>query len=182
MTHPQYQPPPGYDLASLAEMVARVAHSGQTRSGGEDYIRHPARISESVWEANPGDYVAVAIAWLHDTIEDTTVTRSSLRDIGFPREIVDAVALLTRGPDEEYEHYIGRLVEFGSDATLVVKLADLNDNLRDLDSSTFSEEKKQTLRARYIDSVAKIAAEQNRREAVGQVVDWQIDRVLAEAA
>lgn len=182
MSQPQYQAPPPYDLAALAEMVARVAHSGQTRSGGEPYITHPARISESLWDVYPGDYIAVAIAWLHDTIEDTTVTRSALRDIGFPREIVDAVTLLTRGPDESYEHYIERLIEFGSDEALRVKLADLHDNLRDLDSSTFSEAKKRTLRDRYTAAVGRIHDEQNRREAVGQVVDWQIGRVLAEAA
>jgi (p)ppGpp synthase/HD superfamily hydrolase len=182
MAQPQYQPPPGYDLAALAEMVARVAHSGQTRSGGEPFITHPARISESVWEASPGDYIPVAIAWLHDTIEDTTVTRSALRDIGFPREVVDAVALLTRGADEPYQHYVDRLIEFGSDDALTVKLADLHDNLRDLDSSAFSSEKKHKLRERYIAAIARIHGEQNRREAVGQVVEWQIGRVLAEAA
>ncbi|MDE2101486.1 MAG: hypothetical protein KGL39_29845 [Patescibacteria group bacterium] len=181
MPHPQYQSPPGYDLAALAEMIARVAHSGQTRFGGEPYINHPARIADSVWDASPGDYITVAIAWLHDTIEDTTVTRTALRDVGLSREIVDGVALLTRSPDESYEHYIDRLIKFGSESVLTVKVADLHDNLRDLEAK-FSDTKRAHLRERYIAALVRISGELNRREAQDQVVRWQLDDVLGEAA
>lgn len=181
MPHPQYQRPADWELRDLAEAVARVAHSGQTRSGGEPYINHAQRVADSAWESGD-NWTAATIAWLHDTIEDTTVTRSALRDIGFPREIVDAVTLLTRSPDESYEHYVDRLIEFASDDALVVKLADLADNLHDLEQSTFSEQKKRTLRERYGVALERILGEQNRREAISQVRTWQFDRVLDEAA
>jgi (p)ppGpp synthase/HD superfamily hydrolase len=138
-------------------------------------------VAESVWEAEE-NYLAATIAYLHDTIEDTTITRATLRAIGFPREIVDAVTMLTSGEDEEYEHYIERLLQWGSDDALTVKLADLTDNLRSLDSSTFTEPKKARLKERWLDARMRVLAEQNRRDAVRQITDWQVDKLLGEAA
>ena len=64
----------------LAESVATEAHRGQKRKNPklefwdrEDYINHPRRVSENV-ETD----LEKAVAWLHDVIEDTTVTLDQL--------------------------------------------------------------------------------------------------------
>src|SRR5581483_10835962 len=128
MRQTQYQRAADYELLDLAEAIAKVAHSGQTRSGGEQYFNHVQRVAQAAWESGD-NYTASAIGYLHDTIEDTTIAWHTLREVGFPPEIVNAVRILTRGPDEEYENYITRLILFGSDDVLIVKLADLWDNL-----------------------------------------------------
>lgn len=183
MPHPQYQRPADYELFTLAEALARVAHSGQTRSGGEAYFEHVLRVAQAAWKSDGDDnWIASAIGYLHDTVEDTTITLGTLRDVGFPRELVTDVALLTRGEDETYDHYIDRLIEFGSDDALIVKLADLNDNLNALATSTFSAERQVTLRARWMNALGRVLAEQDRRDAVRQVREFELDRVLGEAA
>lgn len=181
MTQPQYERPAEFRLLDLAEALAYVAHSGQTRSDGQPFVNHAQRVADSAFEEGE-NWKAATIGWLHDTIEDTTVTRAALRSIGFPRDIVDAVTILTRSPDETYEHFIERVVHFGSDDALIVKLADLSDNLRDLDTSSFSHAKRADLRLRWTDAQERILAEQNRRDAIKQATDWQLDRVLGEAA
>jgi len=162
MAH-QYTPPDKGDLLLLAGALARVAHSGQVRSGGEPYIAHASRVSASAFESDArGNYTGAILGYLHDVVEDTVVTLRGLREL-FPQEIVDGVALLTRGEDELYTHFIHRLIRFGSDDVLTVKLADLADNLRDLDQSSFSLEKRAVLRERWTVTLEKILAEQDRR-------------------
>lgn len=48
---------------------------------------------------------AVATAWLHDVVEDTTVTPEQPLEQGFPREVVDAVVALTRLRGDAGENY-----------------------------------------------------------------------------
>lgn len=74
----------------------------------------------------------LAVAWLHDVVEDTTVSLDDLRDIGFPETIVAAVDLLTRKPPFSYGEYILDLLSAEGDAAELartVKLADARDNL-----------------------------------------------------
>lgn len=67
-----------------------------------------------------------AVAYLHDVLEDTSVTVDELRKM-FPNEIVDGVITLTHRKDESYFEYISRV----STSKLVkkVKAADLLHNL-----------------------------------------------------
>lgn len=46
-----------------------------------------------------------AVAYLHDVLEDTSVTVDELRNM-FPNEIVDGVIALTHRKDESYFEYI----------------------------------------------------------------------------
>ena len=66
------------------------------------------------------------IAILHDTIEDTDVTAEYLLEKGIPKHIVEAVQLLTKPEDEEYESYLRRVKE--NPLAKQVKLADLANN------------------------------------------------------
>ena len=66
---------------------------------------------------------------LHDVIEDKKVTKSDLLDIGFPKNIVEDVEMLTRVKPIEYNDYIDNLIKNGSVSALHVKLADLENNM-----------------------------------------------------
>lgn len=98
-------------ITQAAQRIATVAHAGQVDKAGRPYITHPARVAARV----AGDDHAVAVAWLHDVVEDTTVTLADLRE-QFPAEVVAAV-------DDEYYARVRRVP-----LALTVKLADLADN------------------------------------------------------
>ncbi|GAB6855988.1 HD domain-containing protein [Microbacterium xylanilyticum] len=104
-----------------AEAIARAAHAGQVDKTGHPYIDHPARVAARV----QGNAQLEAIAWLHDVVEDTTVTLDDLRR-EFPDEIVDAVDALTKRPGETRQDYYARVRQ--NTRALQVKHADIDDN------------------------------------------------------
>ncbi len=112
-------------LLVLAEAIARLAHRGQKEeSTGDDYIRHVERVVALV----DGDD-AKAVAWLHDVVEDSTVTIRDLCRAGIADDILDAVEALTR-TDLNYAEYIDSIRMLGPELARVVKIADLRDHLR----------------------------------------------------
>ena len=87
------------------------------------YIYHPLRV---MLYAN-GDENVKCAAVLHDVIEDTKITEHELAEIGFGKDILVALRLLTRQPDDDYMDYIQRLKH--NPTAKAVKLADLKDNM-----------------------------------------------------
>lgn len=116
-------------IVERAQAVAYVAHQGQTRANGEMYINHPKRVADSLVEMGP---VFQAVGWLHDTIEDTAVTEDMLRGLEFPSAVVRGVVGLSRKQDEKYTDFIERCGM--TRLTRIVKIADIQDNLRDVDT------------------------------------------------
>ena len=147
--------PSGAQLLALAEALAPVAHAGQSRKGtGEPYVNHVRRVAGRVqgWRAK-------TIALLHDTIEDTDVGVVTLQRIGFPTDVVLDVIALSRFAPETYAEFIERTIRDGSDDALLVKLADLQDNLTD---PWVSQTK---LATRYIPAAEKVTKELHRRQS-----------------
>lgn len=119
----------------LAKGLAVVHHHGQRRVNGEEYIEHVIRVARSF---SPGS-IERQIAYLHDTVEDTSMTEELLHEYHFGTEVVNAVHYLTRTPGVTYTNYILTLIQFGSLPALRVKLADLTDNAFDLPESLASQ-------------------------------------------
>lgn len=110
------------ELREKAMQIAIKVHSGQVDKGGNDYIYHPMRVSDSC-DSEEEKIVAL----LHDTIEDGNITSDYLLMQGFPNDIVDAVLSVSRNKDEDYFDFIQR-----SKANPIgrsVKIADLKDNM-----------------------------------------------------
>jgi len=121
----------------LAQGIAFVAHRGQTDQLGAEYIDHPGRVAETFDPISQP--VEVAVAWLHDVLEDTDLTAQRLREAGVAPEVIDAVLLLTRTPDVAEAEYYARIRT--NAVARSVKLADIADNtapwrLRKLDHET----------------------------------------------
>lgn len=114
------------DVVKLAAEIATAAHFGQVDKIGQPYIDHPRRVAERVEQAGGSDY-AIAIAWLHDTIEDTGHTATSLIASGVPWPVVYGVLALTRVQGESSEDYYGAIKASGAEA-IQVKFADIADN------------------------------------------------------
>ena len=105
----------------LALQIAQKAHVGQVDKAGKDYILHPMTVA-SYMDTD----VEKTIAYLHDVLEDTSVTVDELRN-HFSNEIVDTVITLTHRKDESYFEYIQRVSK--SKLAKKVKVADLLHNL-----------------------------------------------------
>lgn len=92
--------------------------------GGFPYINHLISVYSHVYTENQK-----VIALLHDTIEDKNVTSDDLIQIGFPKKIVDDIVILSRIKPLEYNDYIDNIVKYASRDAIMVKLADLKNNM-----------------------------------------------------
>lgn len=122
----------GYGL-NYAIKLAAEAHVDQVRWDGRPYIEHPLRVAWLVRVAG-GDAEAEITAVLHDVVEDHPVYAGELAVMyrNYPR-ILKALNLLTHDhgiSEAEYLDYIKRLS--ADPIARAVKMADLQDNLRDL--------------------------------------------------
>lgn len=111
---------------AIAKAIATIAHTGQTDKAGNPYIGHPERVAAILTQERCSDDV-IAAGWLHDVLEDTTLTRDDLSAAGLNRHVIGYVEAVTRRPDERVEDYYER-VGNGSTGALKLKAADIRDN------------------------------------------------------
>lgn len=109
-------------LTSRAEGFAFAAHRGQVDKAGVPCIHHCRRVA---WRFPPGSLRQV-VGWLHDVIEDTSVTADDLLNAGFSGLVLDAVVLLTRTPGQSDQDYYAAIR--ADPLARAVKLADIADN------------------------------------------------------
>ena len=106
----------------IALKIAVEAHEGQTDKLGNPYILHPLAVASKL-----DDIELKAAALLHDTIEDTSVTKETLLEAGIPQSVVDIITTLTHDKTTPYEDYIRGIAK--NPKAKQVKLADLSHNL-----------------------------------------------------
>lgn len=88
----------GYDLINKAIEVSAKSHEGHYRKASDvPYIVHPFEVAMILQENNAEDYV-VAAGILHDTLEDTDLTKEKIEKL-FGREVLNLVL----GASEELE-------------------------------------------------------------------------------
>lgn len=85
--------------------------------------------------------LVMAIAYLHDIIEDTDTTMEDLKELGFPPLVYETVEILSRRKDETYFDFIMRINDSGPFciAAKAVKLADLQHNMSDLNEGSLKD-------------------------------------------
>lgn len=151
--------PPLRRTAADAQRLATIVHEGQVDKAGRPYREHLSRVARRLlnlswhcpfWNDQDTDE-AEQIAWLHDTIEDiATVTVGALAREGFSDTVVAAVNMLTKGSRPlPYNGWIGRLADIGSLPTILVKLADVEDNSDPERLALLPEETRERLLRKY---------------------------------
>lgn len=137
------------ELVKKAEAIARRAHDGQVDKAGAAYIDHPRRVAERAavlagpeWRAD-----AAAAAWLHDVVEDTSITLNDLAAAGIPQRVLEAVELVTKTEGVTAEQYFAGIR--GHAVARVVKLADLIDNTDPTRIRKLSRETRERLSEKY---------------------------------
>ncbi|MGA7989690.1 MAG: bifunctional (p)ppGpp synthetase/guanosine-3',5'-bis(diphosphate) 3'-pyrophosphohydrolase [Candidatus Dormiibacterota bacterium] len=136
---------PAEDRASIrrAFEVADRAHAGQARLTGEPYIEHPLAVAGILADLRLDPETLMA-ALLHDTVEDTAVTREEVRDQFGDQvaKLVDGVTKLgkihVRSAEEHQAENIRKmLVAMAEDVRVVlIKLGDRLHNMRTVSAHT----------------------------------------------
>ncbi len=127
MKTPNLMPDGKTPLVAAALEYATFAHAGQFRRDDvTPYIEHPKKVMALL--EGYGDE-AIAVAALHDSIEDGRTTALRLEDAGFPYYIVRAVVLLTKSEGQPYDAYLDVLSR--NPIARMVKIADMLANLTD---------------------------------------------------
>lgn len=117
------------------------AHAGQTRITGEAYILHPVAVAH-ILAMMRMDYASVVAAILHDTLEDTTLTKQEIEaDFGVEiAELVDGVTKLDKMKfrtrhEADAESFRKLMLAMSRDLRVIfIKLADRLHNMRTLGS------------------------------------------------
>jgi len=111
------------NILAKAIQFASDKHADQTDKGGHAYILHPLRM---MMRLRTSDDELMAVAVLHDVVEDCGVSFDDLRAFGMTERVISGVRALTRQNGETYDQFIERLA--GNRDALLVKREDLRDN------------------------------------------------------
>ena len=133
----------------ISYVIGDMAHIGQYRENGHNYFTHPRHcvlmfydlvsiegwVCNSVLAEHEIPYGVVELAHLHDVVEDTELTHQDIKDIftevgykDFFNDYLDVpLKLITHDKSEDYDTYIGKVMEHPTSA--FVKMLDLADNM-----------------------------------------------------
>jgi GTP diphosphokinase / guanosine-3',5'-bis(diphosphate) 3'-diphosphatase len=136
----RYKPDVNEALLNKAYVYAMQKHAPQKRASGAPYFSHPLEVAAILTDMKL-DESTIAVALLHDTIEDTSATRQEIDEL-FGKDIGNLVEGLTKlkkldlvsKKAEQAENLRKLLLAIADDVrVLMVKLADRLHNMRTLD-------------------------------------------------
>ena len=136
-----YLEPEKVAIVLRAFEVGALAHQGQTRKTGEPYILHPVAVARILANMRM-DFSSVAAAILHDTIEDTPLTRDEIES-RFGEDIAELVEGVTKldkmkfrtRHEADAESFRKLMLAMSRDLRVIfIKLADRMHNMRTLGS------------------------------------------------
>jgi len=141
---------------------AKAAHINQKRASGEEYFSHPVAVAQILIDLGM-DYNSVAAAFLHDVIEDTSVSEGDIqKEFGdVILELVNGVTKLDKiefksDEEEQAENFKKIFVSMAKDIrVIIIKLADRLHNMRSL--NYLSQERQLRMAHETLDIYAPIA-------------------------
>ena len=158
----RYKPDVNEALLNKAYVYAMQKHGHQKRASGDPYFSHPLEVAAILTDMRL-DEATIAVALLHDTIEDTTATRAEIDQL-FGADMGRLVEGLTKlkkldlvsKKAEQAENLRKLLLAISQDVrVLLVKLADRLHNMRTLDH--MPEEKRLRIAEETMDIYAPLA-------------------------
>ncbi len=108
-----------------AEILVHELFKNKVDKGGNRYLVHLYTVSSK----GINDLEKIA-GLLHDVIEDIDfVDEEYLLKLGFSKEVVQIVSIITKRENESYNDYINRLIQSDNLNVLHIKKADLEHNM-----------------------------------------------------
>ncbi|MEO3387770.1 bifunctional (p)ppGpp synthetase/guanosine-3',5'-bis(diphosphate) 3'-pyrophosphohydrolase [Mesorhizobium sp. CAU 1741] len=136
----RYKPDVNEALLNKAYVYAMQKHGHQKRASGDPYFSHPLEVAAILTDMRM-DEATIAVALLHDTIEDTSATRQEIDTLFGPDmgKLVEGLTKLKKldlvsKKAEQAENLRKLLLAISDDVrVLLVKLADRLHNMRTLE-------------------------------------------------
>ena len=138
-------------MYSKAIIIVNEIFKEKKDKGGNPYIYHLYSVSnnlETMEEKTAG--------LLHDIIEDTEISYKDLEEVGFTKEILEVLELVTRKETETYEEFINRIIESNNITALKVKQKDMENNMDLSRIKNPTEEDKKRIKEKYQPQYKKI--------------------------
>jgi len=182
----RYNPNADEDMLNRAYVFAMKAHGSQKRASGDPYFSHPLEVAAILTDLKVDDATIVA-AMLHDTIEDTAVTREDVNK-AFGEEIGGLVDGLTKlgkldfvtKHAQQAENFRKLLLAIADDArVLLVKLADRLHNMRTL--NFMPEEKRVRIAQDTLDIYAPLAGRMGMQSMRTELEDLAFRCLMPDA-
>ena len=151
-----------FELCKKAHDFAKLAHENQKRASGEEYFTHPCSVALILSDLGL-DAKAIAAAFLHDVIEDTSVSEGDIKK-EFGEEVLDLVLGVTKlekieftsKEEEQAENFRKIFVAMAKDIrVIIIKLADRLHNMRSL--NFLSSERQQRMARETLEVYAPLA-------------------------
>ena len=144
--------PSEVEIITKAYDYANLLHKGQKRQSGEDYIIHPLNVAYILAEMH-ADKDTVCAGLLHDTLEDTYITKEDIAHEFNPTiaSLVDGVTKISKMnfSSKEDEHYANTrkiITSITNDVRIIIiKLADRLHNMRTLEFKSEFKQKENAL-------------------------------------
>lgn len=182
----KYKPEANEALLNKAYVYAMQKHGQQKRASGDPYISHPLEVAAILTDMHL-DESTIAVALLHDTIEDTTATRAEIDelfgdDIG---RLVEGLTKLKRldlvtKKAKQAENLRKLLLAISDDVrVLLVKLADRLHNMRTLEH--MSQEKRARISEETMDIYAPLAGRMGMQDMRDELEDLSFRYMNPEA-
>lgn len=182
----KYKPDANEALLNKAYVYAMQKHGKQKRASGDPYISHPLEVAAILTDMHL-DESTIAVALLHDTIEDTTATRAEIdelfgEDIG---RLVEGLTKLKRldlvsKKAKQAENLRKLLLAISDDVrVLLVKLADRLHNMRTLEHMT--QEKRARISEETMDIYAPLAGRMGMQDMREELEDLSFRYMNPEA-
>nr|CAD6609946.1 bifunctional (p)ppGpp synthetase/guanosine-3',5'-bis(diphosphate) 3'-pyrophosphohydrolase [Rhizobium sp. Khangiran2] len=182
----KYKPDANEALLNKAYVYAMQKHGQQRRASGDPYISHPLEVAAILTDMHL-DESTIAVALLHDTIEDTTATRAEIdelfgEDIG---RLVEGLTKLKRldlvtKKAKQAENLRKLLLAISDDVrVLLVKLADRLHNMRTLEH--MNPEKRARISEETMDIYAPLAGRMGMQDVRDELEDLSFRYLNPEA-
>ncbi|MBB4570278.1 MULTISPECIES: RelA/SpoT family protein [Rhizobium] len=182
----KYKPDANEALLNKAYVYAMQKHGQQKRASGDPYISHPLEVAAILTDMRL-DESTIAVALLHDTIEDTTATRAEIDEL-FGEDIGRLVEGLTKikkldlvtKKAKQAENLRKLLLAISDDVrVLLVKLADRLHNMRTLDH--MSPEKRARISEETMDIYAPLAGRMGMQDMREELEELSFRHINPEA-
>ena len=175
------------ETLSKAYLFALKAHRNQKRDSGDPYLIHPVAVADILSDLKL-DSATIATGLLHDTIEDTNATYTTVEK-EFGKEVADLVEGVTKisqledkvTPNSKAENFRKLILATSKDIrVLLVKLADRLHNMRTL-SSIINKSKRQRIAKETMEIYAPLADRMGMNHIRDELEDLSFSELNPEA-
>lgn len=132
------------DLIDKSIIIVSKLFKEKKDKEGKPYLNHLYFVMNNV-----SLYEEKVVGLLHDVIEDTPLNLCDLEYLGYPKEIVKSISILTHNKDIPYEEYISKILKSNDKTAIRVKYADMTHNCDKKRLSSLSFELQHKLEKKY---------------------------------